>query len=554
LSLESESTLPNTPSKAEPSLWEAAKFIAGLTLISKALGALRDWQIFHVFGASVATDAYFAAVQLPWYSLILLGGLGGPFHSAVVAVFSKLIDAGKPPSEEANRLANTVFAVVGVVFMLASIGLGMFAQPVMQALMGGDESATTVALAAQHLRILAPVVFFGGWIGVFYGLLNVYHHYLWPSLSPALMNIAMMAALLLFPVDANGLILSYATVLGAALQCLMQVAPTLKEKWRFTLNPSGWAKLSDPNVKQLAILIGPMLIGTTIGQLLVMVDMLFVSKLEEGGWSAVVLSNRLLQLPIGVLQTALLVPLFPRFGRAVADTDWLSLQTDMRRGIVPLWLVSIPMITAIVLLGEPLIRLVFEHGAFNAHDTALVSLALSFQALQVVPYFARDTFIRVFYAFGNSWTPLWVSLAAIGVKWGLNSLLVGPLGLGGITLSTSLVTLINMLLLGGLLWRSHAASVSTSLKGLLGVLGHLVLITLVMIGMGWGLWQLGLQISALAPWYAGNAWLPRIALTFLLSSFYILWVSRLNLPEATLLWGKLKPVFAKIFRTKQRES
>ncbi|MFN8615149.1 MAG: murein biosynthesis integral membrane protein MurJ [Vampirovibrionales bacterium] len=528
---------------APKSLWEAARFIAGLTLISKLLGALRDWQIFHVFGASQATDAYFAAVQIPWYSLILLGGLGGPFHSAVVAVFSKLVEPGKPPSTETVRLANYVLAVVGVVFMAISLVLAFASQPVMALLLGGKSPGSAmVVLAAKHLQIMAPVVFFGGWIGVYYGLLNVYHHYLWPSLSPALMNVVMMGMLLIFPVDSQGLVLSYATVVGAFLQWLMQVVPSVKLGWRPLLTqwlkPQFWQLAQDPQVKALALLIGPMLVGTTIGQLLVMVDMLFVSHLEPGAWSAVVLSNRLLQLPIGVLQTALLVPLFPRFSAAVGRDDWQSLQLDLRRGIVPLWVVSIPMLLAIIFLGEPLIRLVFEHGAFTQRDTALVSLALTYQSLQIIPYFARDTFIRVFYAFGNSWTPLWVSLLAIAIKWGLNALLVERLGLGGITLSTALVTTINMVLLGALMAVSYREKVLPPLRELLGVLGQCVVVLAIM-GLVCGSYLIGVSSVGLS----GLTFLSlaeRLVLLVLLLAVFFVWLWKTRLPEITLLLNKAK--------------
>jgi putative peptidoglycan lipid II flippase len=441
----------------QTSLLKAAGFIAVLTLASKGLGFIRDWQIFHVYGAGLATDAYFAAVQLPWYALILVGGLGGPVHSATVSIFSKLLgdDGATQPNEATRRLANQCLLLLAAVFGGLSLGVWFYSTEIMT-LFIGTERPELLALASGQLRVMAPVLFFGGWIGLFYGLLNVVNHYFWPSMAPAVMNVVMIIALLLSPVDPNGWVLAWATLVGAGLQLFVQLPPLWAKGFIPSIAKKGWLPIQKIELKRLGELLFPMLVGTTIGQLLVFVDLFFVNHLSEGGWSAIVLSNRLLQLPIGVLQTAMLVPLFPRFGRAVEAADWPTLRRDLANGIISLWILGAPMLVVLWILGEPLIRVVFEYGAFDAGDTAMVTLALSFQALQILPYFARDTFTRVFYAMEDSMTPLMVSVVAIAVKFAANWVFVQWFGLGGITLSTSVITFVNMLLLGGLLARKKS--------------------------------------------------------------------------------------------------
>lgn len=438
-------------SSASPSLWKSAVFIAGVTLIAKALGFFRDWQIFHVYGASLATDAYFAAVQLPWYSVILLGGLGGPFHSMVVALFGKWVTPPDTPSHQVNQIASAFTILVGVLFVGLSVATYVWAEPLMRLFLT-DAKPELLSLSAQQLRILAPMVFFGGWLGIFYGLLNIYHHFLWPSLSPAAMSVVMIVVLAFQGSPDQGQLLAWATVWGSVAQLLIQ----LPAVWQFGWRPAvpDWRHLV-PELKQLGEMIVPLVIGTTIGQVMVYVDMAFVSQLQEGGWAAIILSNRLMQLPIGVLQTAMLVPIFPRFSRAVADQNWDGLRQDIHTGVVTLWVISIPVLVVIALLGEPMIRLVFEHGEFTQNDTAMVTLALVFQAIQMVPYFARDTLTRVFYAFEDAKTPMLVGLLAIGIKYLLNMALVKQFGLGGITLSTAIITAINMTILGTVLYSRH---------------------------------------------------------------------------------------------------
>jgi len=445
------SAMKQTAAPKAPSLLKAAGLIAVVTVVSKVLGAVRDWQIFQVYGASMITDAYFAAVQIPWYAIILLGGLGGPFHTATVSVFSKLLRDGETENTDTQRLANTLLLLTSVVFAVLSALVYVWAEPITRLFIGGSDPKL-IALSAYHLQLMTPLIFFGGVIGIFYGLLNVYQQFFWPSISPAAMSIAISVVLLIVHQDPNGFWLAISTTIGGGLQLLIQAIPTLSKrclKWSVGFH---W---KDPNLRSVADILLPMIVGTTIGQLIVNVDLFFASQLDEGGWSAIVLSNRLLQLPIGVLQTALLVPIFPRFSQYVGSQNWLGLKTDFLKGVISLWIISIPMLVMILLFSEPLVRVLFQHGSFDAGDTQLVVLALVFQAFQIIPYFARDTVTRVFYAFGDSVTPLWVGVTAIGVKFVLNALLIREFGLGGITLATSLITLINMVLLS-LLVKKHA--------------------------------------------------------------------------------------------------
>lgn len=538
-------TAVNSKTHPTESLFKAAGFIAVLTLVSKGLGFFRDWQIFHVYGASLATDAYFAAVQLPWYALILVGGLGGPVHSATVAVFSKLLNQGDTqPNEATRRLANHCLALLGVVFLGLSLAVWAYAQPIMAAFIGNDRPEL-LALASGQLRVMAPVLFFGGWIGLFYGLLNVLNHYFWPSMAPAVMNVVMIVALLLAPADPNGWILAWATLVGAGLQLLVQVPPLWAKGFIPSVAKQFWKPLQTVDLKRLGELLFPMLVGTTIGQLLVFVDLFFVNQLTDGGWSAIVLSNRLLQLPIGVLQTAMLVPLFPRFGRAVAAQDWSTLRRDLANGIISLWLLGMPMLVVLWVLGEPLIRVVFQYGAFDAGDTAMVALALSFQALQIIPYFARDTFTRVFYALEDSVTPLWVSVIAIGVKFLANWVFIQWFGLGGITLSTSVITAVNMVLLGGLLVRKHGNTlgITFGLKYLAASLGKILLSGAVYAGMVIILWQGWQQVIG------NNGTLWQLVGCVLVSGFplvgYVWLCQRLGIAELNPLYQRVRQMLVR---------
>jgi putative peptidoglycan lipid II flippase len=428
-----------------PSLLKAAGLIALVTIFSKLLGFTRDWAIMYVYGTSLVTDAYYAAFQLPAFAIVLLGGLGGPFHTATVAVFSRLIKDHEAPSERAKLLASSFITITSIVFTGFSIITLLFAKPIMGLILNGG-NPNLINMAATQLQIMSPCILAGSIVGILYGLSNIYNCFFWPSLSPVAMSLTIMVGLLLFPNDNTGMVLAWSTLAGGILQVIMQLPEFFRQK--FTLKPA--LNYREPEIRQAGEILLPATIGTTIGQLVTYVDMFFAASLGAGGWSAVTLSNRLVQLPLGVLQTALLVPIFPRFSRAAADGNFEEIKRNFKTGVISLWLISIPLLVLMMIYTEPMIRLIFQHGRFDAHATRLVSLALVFQAFQIIPYFARDSITRVFYAFHDSKTPLFVGLFAIFTKALLNWLLVFHfnLGVGGITFAITLVTFINMTLLG----------------------------------------------------------------------------------------------------------
>jgi putative peptidoglycan lipid II flippase len=234
--------------------------------------------------------------------------------------------------------------------------------------------------------------------------------------------------------------------------------------------------------------------------------MAFLQFLPEGGWSAVVLTNRLIQLPIGVLQTALLVPLFPRMVNLVDEKRFSELDTAVVTGVGGLWFITLPLMVLFIFFSQPLITVVFQHGNFDASDVQIVTLALLYQSFQMIPYFARDTLTRVFYAFGDTRTPLLVGLLAIGFKALFNWLFIVQwmhLGVGGLTLSVTLITAVNWLLLSVLLKRGCYPSLPTS--GLLLVLLKLLIAVLPMAAVGYLVHQ---------PWALPLvSWLPKTSVS-----------------------------------------
>lgn len=435
-----------TETNKADSVLKAAWLIALVTIASKFMGFVRDMVVANFYGATLVSDAYFYALQIPSLAIIILGGVGGPFHSAAVAVFSKLIpNFDSKPDETVNKLYNT-FLTVSFIFFAACAILGFFFADKVMGIIISAGAPELVTLASEHFRIMSPIILIGGIIGIYYGLLICHKQYILPNLSPMILSTVVIIVISLVHNDKTGIVLAAATTLGAICQLAVQFPKIRQIGYRIKPN----FDIKNPQFKNICELLFPAILSSTIGQISIYIDMFFASTLKEGAWTSVVFANRIFQFPVGILVTAFLVPLFPIFSRLAGEGDSEGIKTYFNKGVGVLFFVGIPMFILILLLAKDGISLIFERGAFNSNAVVMVSEALCYLSISILPYVFRDSITRVYYAFNDSKTPFIIAMSSIGLKAILNWLLILKLdmGIAGITLSTSFITLFNATFLG----------------------------------------------------------------------------------------------------------
>ncbi|MBY0358429.1 MAG: murein biosynthesis integral membrane protein MurJ [Candidatus Obscuribacterales bacterium] len=436
--------------------------VALLTILSKIAGLARDIIVAQAYGTGIVADAYNYAYLVTGNVLVLFGGLGGPFHSATVAILGN-----RKQEETAGKLMAQVLLFTFCSLSVISI-IAYFAAPYLIDWQAQTYKIDTTRLPdllkghdlnflrnfykqqlQEQFNIMLPLIVISGLVGVSYGILNVYNKVLWPSLSPAIASLAIIIAVLGWtnPETAllTGLPLAVGTLAGAIGQLLAQVPGTLKTglKYAVSFQPQ-------PGIKEYRSMLWPAIFSTSIGQLTVYVDAFFTnSAAGQGGWTAIINANRLIQLPLGVLLTAMLVPMLPRFTEQVSARRFDDLKEELRRALRFLWFLALPLTAILAAIPAPIIRLLFQRGNFNAESTELVTAALVFLIPSIFFYVARDLITRVFYAYQDSNTPYRVAVIAIIVKAGLDYLLVCQLhmGVSGISLATTLITIMNLTLL-----------------------------------------------------------------------------------------------------------
>jgi len=439
-----------------------ALIVAMATALSKVAGLVRQQVIAAAFGVGAAYDAYNYAYVLPGFLLILLGGINGPFHSAMVSVLAR-----RPRQEGAHVLA-AINTLVGVGLLGVTILLVVAADPLIT-LVGPGLGADRHAIAVLQLRWMAPMALFAGLIGLGFGALNAADVFWLPSVSPLVSSLAMIAgigllwwqqgAAISLPATAllGGVVLAGTTTLGALLQWLIQLPALAKQglhRFRFVWD---W---HHPGVREVLQVMGPATLSSGMLQINVFTDLFFASGIV-GAAAGLGYANLLVQTPLGLLSNVLLVPLLPVFARLTAPADRPALVGRIRQGLMLSNASMLPLGALMVGLAGPIVALVYERGAFDSQAAALVGGLLMAYGLGMPAYLGRDVLVRVFYALGDGVTPFRFSMAGIGFNvifdwvlvggptpWGLqlSALNFGAPGLVLATVAVNLITCVALLL------------------------------------------------------------------------------------------------------------
>jgi putative peptidoglycan lipid II flippase len=396
------------------------------TLLSKIGGLARQLVIAAAFGVGAAYDAYNYAYVLPGFLLILLGGINGPFHSAMVSVLSRR------PREEGAHILAALNTTVSALLLVVTVLLVLAADPLIT-LVGPGLNPQLHEIAVVQLQVMAPMALLAGLIGLGFGSLNAADEFWIPAISPLMSSLALMVGVGLLwwqlggeigaPSSAmvGGLVLAAATLVGALAQWLIQLPALMRQGLaRFKL-VWDW---THPGVREVWRVMGPATLSSGMLQINVFTDLFFASGIV-GAAAGLGYANLLVQTPLGLISNALLVPLLPTFARLTAPKDQPQLLARIRQGLMLSTASMVPIAALFIALGTPIVALVYERGAFDSAAAQLVAALLMAYGLGMPAYLGRDVLVRVFYALGDGTTPFRLSLAGIGLNVIFDWLLVG---------------------------------------------------------------------------------------------------------------------------------
>jgi putative peptidoglycan lipid II flippase len=427
---------------------KAASVVGGATLLSRIFGFVRDMVVAQFFGAGMATDAFFVAFRIPNLLRRLVGE--GALTASFIPVYSEYI--GQKSKEEGDDLVSASFSVLAVGLILLT-GLGILFSPWIIKIMayGFSQDPEKFRLTVFLTRLMFPYIFFIGLVALSMGVLNSWKHFTAPALAPVLLNLAIIACALLLapvlkvPVES----LAIGVLLGGVAQLLFQI-PFIRRKKiaiRFLF------RLSHPGVRRIGLLMAPSLLGLGVTQINVLVSTFLASYLSEGSISYLYYADRLLEFPMGIFAIAIATVILPTLSDQTAKNDIQGMKETLAFALSLVFFVTLPAMIGLIVLRLPIINLLFQRGAFNAHSAAMTAQALLFYALGLAAFAGVRIIVPAFYSLQDTKTPVKVAFVALLANAGLGVVLMIPLKHAGLALATSLAAGLNFILLVILLKR-----------------------------------------------------------------------------------------------------
>ena len=406
------------------------------TGVSRILGLIREIVAAYYFGASGKINAFTVAFQVP--NLVRSLVADAALSSAFVPVFTELLEKGE--RRRAWRMAASVFwlmllgltALTALFMLLAPLVVSAFGDP------GGDAK-----LAVGLSRVLFPTVVLLGASGVIVGILNSYEQFTVPALAPVAWNLFIILGLVLGVPNAhseNAKLYVYAVsiLIATVIQVLLPIPwlRALDGRLRVVID---WR---DPAVKRVFVLMVPVTLGLGLINFNAVVDTLFSSRLIDPDLAPTAIDKafRLYMLPQGIFSVAVATVLFPTLARLAARGDMDGFRRTSASGLRQIGFLLIPASAAFAALAQPIVRLVFERGAFTADQTVVVAQCLAAFSLGLAFNGAMLMLNRSFFSLQSPWVPTAVALGNLGLNVVLDAALYS-FGIWAIPLATSIVNI-----------------------------------------------------------------------------------------------------------------
>ena len=423
---------------------KAAGVVGAFTFLSRILGFIRDVVIATYFGAGLSADAFFVAFRIPNLLRRLLAE--GSLTVSFVPVFTEYLT--KKSKKDALELANIAFTILSMILVLISI-LGIILSPLIIRIMapGFADTPEKLGLTILLTRIMFPYIFFIGLIALCMGILNSLRHFTAPALSPVLLNISMIVAVLCLSkyFDQPVLSLAIGVIVGGIFQLILQF-PFLRKMGvglRLDFN------FSHPAVKRIGLLMLPAVFGAAAYQFNIFISTLIASFLPEGSISYLYYANRLIEFPLGIFAVAIGTAVLPTMSRYAAEENFEDLKDALSFALRLVFFVTIPAMVGLIALRVPIVSILFMRGEFDYQTTLLTAEALLYYSVGLWAIAGVRIIVPTFYSLQDTRTPVKIAIVTLFANIILSIVLAFPLGLGhgGLALATSISSIMNLMIL-----------------------------------------------------------------------------------------------------------
>ena len=406
------------------------------TMASKGLGFFRELCLASSYGASSYSDAYLIALNIP---LVIFSSIATAIGTSYIPMFCDIRQ--KSGEKEAIRFSNNLVNIVIIICAMLAILGAIFAKPLVKVFAMGFEGET-LKLAVNFTRILIFGIIFIGVNDVLMPFLQIKENFIVPGILGIPYNLVIIVSIFLsIKLGPNFLI--YGTLIAIISKVLFQI-PFAKKKG-YIYKP--YINLKDENLKKLILLVAPVFIGVAVNQVNGLVDRTLASTLAEGSISALNYANKLNEFVMGLFIVSITSVIYPMLSKLSAENNKEQFTNAIVKSINSVVILVLPISVGAMVLATPIVRLLFERGAFDERATQMTAVALFFYSIGIVGFGLRDIISRVFYSIQDTKTPMINGAIAMGLNIVLNIILVRYMKHAGLAFATSISAIICIVLL-----------------------------------------------------------------------------------------------------------
>lgn len=423
-------------------LLKALATVSSMTLLSRILGFVRDAVIARVFGAGLVTDAFFVAFKIPNFLRRLFAE--GAFSQAFVPILAEY--KNRRGEDEWRELIDYVSGLLALALFVVTLA-GVLAAPyiIYISAPGFVKSPDKFNLTVDLLRITFPYIFFISLTALAGGILNTFSRFAVPAFTPVLLNVSFIVfTVWLTPYfDPPAKALAWAVFTGGVLQLLFQAPFLLRLRAlpRFRIN------FQHEGVRRVLRQMLPALFGVSVGQISLLLNVIFASFLLTGSVSWLYYADRLMEFPAGMLGVALGTILLPSLSKHYANQSPEEYSALLDWGLRLTFLLAVPAAAGLALLAMPLISTLFMYGAFTVSDAEATRAALIAYSIGLVGLILVKVLAPAFYARQDIRTPVKIAVVTLVMTQLMNFAFIGPFQHAGLALATGLGACLNAALL-----------------------------------------------------------------------------------------------------------
>ena len=406
---------------------KAALAVMIITIFSKFLGFVREIVLSYVYGASAVTDAYLVSRTIP---TVIFSFISAGIGTGFIPLYSRILrDRGQAQADKyTNNLSNALLLMASIVVVIVIL----FTQSIVRLFASGF-SGDTLTLAIAFTRISVSGVYFTALLNIFTGYLRIHENYVVPALIGLPMNFTVIISLIA-STKTNIYVMAIGSVIATASQ-LVFLIPFMRNKG-YKYQPI--LDLKDENLKKMVLIALPVIMGTAVNEINVLVDRNIASGIAVGGISALNYANRLNGFVRGLFVSSITTVLYPMISKMAAQKNMKGLKSYISEAISITNLFVIPATVGAMLFSEEIVTLLFGRGAFTPEATQMTANALFYYSVGMIAFGLRDILSRAFYALQDTKTPMTNATIAVAVNIIFNIILSRFMGIGGLALATSI--------------------------------------------------------------------------------------------------------------------